>query len=107
MERFDAVVVGAGPAGAATAIRLARGGAHVLLVDRAHFPRDKPCGGGLTGRALRELPFGVGAVVEDVATKVTLRARYRGGYERRSHGRQPLVALTQRLRLDAFMAEQA
>jgi geranylgeranyl reductase family protein len=107
VERVDVVVVGAGPAGSVTAYHLARAGARVMIMERASFPRDKPCGGGLTGRALRELPFGVGAVVEDVATKVTLRARYRGGYERRSHGPQPLVALTQRLRLDAFLAEQA
>ena len=56
VERFDVLVVGAGPAGSATAIHLARGGARVLLVDKARFPRDKPCGGGLTGRALRALP---------------------------------------------------
>ena len=53
MQRFDVLVVGAGPAGSATAIHLARGGARVLLADRARFPRDKPCGGGLTGRALQ------------------------------------------------------
>lgn len=41
--RWDAVVVGGGPAGSATALLLARGGARVLLVDRARFPRDKPC----------------------------------------------------------------
>lgn len=41
--RWDAVIVGAGPAGAATALLLARAGAAVLLVDRARFPRDKPC----------------------------------------------------------------
>src|SRR6266702_8731223 len=41
--RWDAVVVGAGPAGAATALRLARAGASVLLLDRARFPRHKPC----------------------------------------------------------------
>jgi flavin-dependent dehydrogenase len=41
--RWDAVVVGAGPAGSATALRLARAGAKVLLLDRASFPRDKPC----------------------------------------------------------------
>jgi menaquinone-9 beta-reductase len=40
----DAIVVGAGPAGAAAAIELARRGRDVLLLDRADFPRDKPCG---------------------------------------------------------------
>ena len=39
----DVLIVGAGPAGAASAILLARSGARVALVDRAHFPRPKPC----------------------------------------------------------------
>ena len=42
-DRWDVVVVGAGPAGATTALLLARAGASVLLVDRARFPRDKAC----------------------------------------------------------------
>jgi flavin-dependent dehydrogenase len=41
---WDALVVGGGPAGSATAARLARDGWRVLLVDRAEFPRRKPCG---------------------------------------------------------------
>jgi flavin-dependent dehydrogenase len=41
--RWDAVVVGAGPAGAGVALALARAGARVLVLDRAKFPRDKPC----------------------------------------------------------------
>jgi menaquinone-9 beta-reductase len=41
---WDAVVVGAGPAGAATAARLAGAGQRVLLLDRDRFPRAKPCG---------------------------------------------------------------
>src|SRR2546423_4599515 len=42
--RYDAVVVGAGPAGSTAAIVLARAGARVALVDKASFPRDKACG---------------------------------------------------------------
>ncbi len=41
---FDAIVVGAGPAGAAAAIVSARAGLRVALVDKSHFPRDKACG---------------------------------------------------------------
>ena len=51
----DVAVVGGGPAGAAAAIRLARQGRDVVLVDRATFPRDKICGDGLTAGALRLL----------------------------------------------------
>ena len=105
MERFDAIVAGAGPAGSATAIRLARGGARVLLLDRARFPRDKPCGGGLTGRAVRELPVDVTPVVEDVVHELEVRLRYRRRFVRRSDA--PLVLMTQRRRLDAFLGEQA
>src|SRR5687768_18083047 len=39
----DVLIAGAGPAGAATALRLARAGVRVLVVDRATFPRDKIC----------------------------------------------------------------
>jgi len=49
------VVVGAGPAGTATAIELAAAGREVLVIDRARFPRDKCCGDGLTAGALRHL----------------------------------------------------
>ena len=104
MERFDVVVVGAGPAGALTAFHLSRARARVLLVDKASFPRDKPCGGGLTYRALRQLPFSVEPVVEDVVTHVECRLHYRHSFER---GHRPLAVMTQRRRLDAFLAEQA
>src|SRR5947207_2309598 len=84
VERFDAIVVGAGPAGSTTAHRLARSGARVLLVDKARFPRDKPCGGGLTLRAVRQLPDGldVEQVVEHVVDRMELRLRYGTSFER-------------------------
>jgi menaquinone-9 beta-reductase len=48
----DVIVVGAGPAGAAAAIELAKGGASVLVLDRSRFPRDKTCGSGLSPTAV-------------------------------------------------------
>jgi geranylgeranyl reductase family protein len=61
MTSLDVVVVGGGPAGAWAASRLAARGARVALVDGTH-PREKPCGGGVTGRALALLGSSVGQV---------------------------------------------
>jgi len=105
VERFDVAVVGAGPAGAMTAYRLARAGARVLLIDKARFPRDKPCGGGLTLRAVKELPFSVDPVVEDVVTRVTCRLRYGRSFDR--EGRTALCLMTQRRGLDHYLVERA
>jgi geranylgeranyl reductase family protein len=105
MKRFDAIVIGAGPAGSVTAYRLATEGASVLLLDRARFPRDKPCGGGVTLRALRQLPLSIEPVVEHVVDTMEFRLRFRTRYERRS--REPLILMTQRRRLDAYLAQRA
>jgi geranylgeranyl reductase family protein len=63
----DVAVVGAGPAGSAAAIVLARAGRRVVLIDKARFPRDKCCGDGLTTAALRRLD-GLGLRPGDVAS---------------------------------------
>jgi geranylgeranyl reductase family protein len=105
MESFDVLVVGAGPAGSTAAYRLATEGARVLLADKATFPRDKPCGGGLTMRAVRQLPFPVDPVVEDRTTRVRLGLDFTRRIER--HMDEPLVLMTQRKRLDAYLVEQA
>lgn len=55
MERVDVAVIGAGPAGAATAIRAARAGASVRVFEKAGQGRDKVCGDGLTPRAVSAL----------------------------------------------------
>ena len=53
--RTDVLVVGAGPAGSAAAAWSARAGLDTVLLDAEEFPRDKPCGDGLTPRAIAEL----------------------------------------------------
>src|SRR5882757_9100904 len=105
MNGYDVAIVGGGPAGSTAAYRLARAGATVLLVDRATFPRDKPCGGGVTGRAARLLPFSIDPVVEDVVDRLECRLQYGPRFERSS--RAPLALMTQRRRLDHFLLEKA
>lgn len=105
MRRFDALVVGAGPAGSSAAIHLARGGADVLLLDRARFPRDKACGGGLTGRALRNQPCDVGPIVEHDVDRFVVRVGYGRRAERRASS--TIIRMTQRRRLDLHLVEQA
>jgi geranylgeranyl reductase family protein len=88
-----------------TAHLLAGEGVRTLLVDRARFPRDKPCGGGVTLRGARLLPFAIGPVVERQITTIGFRHPDLGEF---AHGGlAPVVLMTQRKRLDAFMAEQA
>jgi len=106
VERYDVAVIGAGPAGSVTAIHLARGGASVLLVDKATFPRDKPCGGGLTLRAVRQLPVDPAPVVEHEVDRMAFRLAWHTRFERRGK-RGPFVLMTQRRRLDHYLAEQA
>ncbi len=48
----DLIVLGAGPAGAAAALEATRLGLKTALIDRARFPREKLCGGGITGRSM-------------------------------------------------------
>jgi geranylgeranyl reductase family protein len=105
VEHFDAIVVGAGPAGSTAAYRLAQAGANVLLLDKGRFPRDKPCGGAISTRAVHELPLDPKPVVEHVVDRMELS--YRGGrpFVRGKHA--PLAYMTQRRRLDHFLIEQA
>jgi geranylgeranyl reductase family protein len=54
---FDVIVAGAGPAGATAAKLLGEAGVSTLLLDKSAFPRDKPCGGGISARALARFPY--------------------------------------------------
>jgi geranylgeranyl reductase family protein len=56
---WDAIVVGAGPAGSSAAYRLARGGRRVLVLERSRMPRVKPCGGAVSALAASYLDFAI------------------------------------------------
>ncbi len=101
----DVIVVGAGPAGSTAARECAVRGLTTLLLDRAEFPRDKPCGGGINMRAAGLFPFDLGPVTERTIYGIHFTLRQRWAYRR--YTAEPLTYLTQRRRLDAFLAEQA
>ena len=103
--RYDVIVVGAGPAGSTTAKECADRGLSVLLLDKAEFPRDKPCGGGVTPRATDLLDFDIAPVVERVA--YGLRVTMRRSHEVELRSPTEVTVLTQRSRLDAFLVERA
>jgi menaquinone-9 beta-reductase len=107
----DVIVIGAGPAGSATAHFLRqRTGADVLLLDRAAFPRDKTCGDGLTPRALRVLArMGILAQVETRGCPVEA---YEVVAPNRKMTRAPITAdhgalVVPRLTLDEIILDRA
>jgi geranylgeranyl reductase family protein len=74
-ERHDVLVVGGGPAGAATAYWLAEAGHDVVVVEKKRFPREKTCGDGLTPRAVKALTdMGLGDRLTDYHRHEGLRA---------------------------------
>ncbi len=74
-NRFQAIVVGAGPAGAMAGRRLALLGRRVLLLERDPLPRYKPCGGGLTPKTVMRLPFPISEVPHLRVDRIDFRLR--------------------------------
>ncbi len=105
MNRYDAIVAGAGPAGSMAARQLARRGARVLLLDKQRFPRDKPCGGGVTLRAASVQDVDLTPVVEQTVYGARFSLRLGPSFDRRFE--RPLTYMTQRCRLDSHLAERA
>jgi flavin-dependent dehydrogenase len=60
----DLIIVGGGPAGSSCARRAAQLGLDVLVLEKAHHPRRKPCAGGITPRVKDLLDFDISSVVE-------------------------------------------
>jgi geranylgeranyl reductase family protein len=103
---FDVVIAGAGPAGISTAVALHRRGVKNLLVlDRAKFPREKPCGGGLTGHTVEAMAaLGLEVTVPSFPSP---RARVRVGSELRTVELGRPVRIVRREEFDHSLVEQA
>ena len=104
----DVIVAGAGPAGAVAARTLACAGLDTLLVDRAVFPRNKPCGGGLTVRVRRRFPWLDAALSGvDVHQVSSLHLEAPGGSVLEIEHHEPCVLLIRRVEFDAALVRSA
>lgn len=102
----DAIVIGAGPAGAAAAIGLARGGAQVLLLERARETGDALCGGFLSWRSLARLEM-LGIAPETLGGQAVRSVRLFAGRYRSTTALPGLAMGVSRHRLDSALQSAA
>jgi geranylgeranyl reductase family protein len=105
---MKATIVGAGPAGATAARALAQAGVTVRLLDRSKFPRNKPCGGGISIRALTRFPY-LGAALERIATHTVARLYLQGpdGDSTIVESQDPAALMIRRVEFDALLVQLA
>ena len=104
----EVIVAGAGPAGATAALRLARGGVRVLLIERFALPRQKPCGGGISTRALSRFPWladSLCRIPHNPVSSLYLEGPSGGVFRMRSRG--PAVILIRRIEFDDLLVSLA
>jgi geranylgeranyl reductase family protein len=101
---YDALIIGAGPAGCAAAYDLAAEGRRVLVVDHRPFPRTKPCAGGIPVKTIRRLRYSITPVVREVCTNLVLGKRL--DVSTALPGRHPLCAMTVRSEFDAYCLQR-
>lgn len=102
---YEAIVVGAGPGGAAAAYELAAAGMRTLLIEKGKLPRYKVCGGGITLKVVKSLPFSVQPMIERVANAMDISWQGRDPFVVESE--LPFIYLVQRSKFDNFLTEKA
>ena len=99
MDVWDAIVVGAGPAGCAAAFDLAVAGQSVVLLDKSDFPRSKACAGGLTAKAVKTLRYSIEPVVRAAVRRIQLESE---GLSTSLRSREPICVMTVRAEFDEY-----
>jgi geranylgeranyl reductase family protein len=102
---YDMIVVGAGPAGAVLAYLLAKAGLRVLILEKARLPRYKTCGGGITFKTVKHLPFDATPVLDQEARGGIVT--YMGAPLLKTLVKRPFAWLVMRDEFDHYLAQEA
>jgi geranylgeranyl reductase family protein len=102
---YDAIIVGAGPAGGMCAYELAKSQISVLVIEKEGLPRYKTCAGGLTKKAYEILPKDFMNLVEDETYRVNLTLNHGWGFSKITTF--PIVKMVMRNKLDYFLVKKA
>ncbi|MHB0912447.1 MAG: geranylgeranyl reductase family protein [Armatimonadota bacterium] len=105
VKKYEALVIGGGPAGASSALALARRGVSVAVIDKATFPRPKCCAGGVPARTARLLPFDISEAAEQPVCVLEVTREF--GERVVYRGEQPFVYAVSRETFDARLLAAA
>lgn len=103
---YNCIVIGAGPAGATAAYHLAKQGHSVLILDKASFPRSKPCGGGVSPAIAPWFDFDFTPVIDNTITQVQYTWKIGDSVEAKLKNVQPMW-MVNRSAFDKFILDQA
>jgi len=102
---FDVAIVGAGPSGASTALKLAKKGISTVIIEKEKLPRYKVCGGGLVYRGLKSMSFDVSTIIEKQYHAVDV---YLGNkLHFKTKRKEPIISMIMRDSFDELIIKEA
>lgn len=104
-NRYDVIIVGAGPAGSTLGYELCRRRLRVLLLEKESFPRYKTCAGGIPHKVKETLGFDISPVLDETVRRILFTFRSGDAFVR-GHN-DSLIYTVERSRFDAFLLEKA
>jgi len=105
VKKYDLIIVGAGPAGSVLGYLLAKNGFRVLILEKTQLPRYKTCGGGVTYKSVKNLPFDATSILDQQACDGIVA--YQGTPLLKTTLKKSYAWLVMRDEFDYFLASKA